>query len=86
MATVDERYPEHAKLREVSKQSQALGEFLDVYLPSQNIVLAEYDLAGHLWATHRTIRDLLADFFSIDQKKIDDEKKQMLAELRGEIL
>lgn len=33
--------------------------------------------------THRTIQKILAEHFGIDQRKIDDEKDQMLAALRA---
>jgi hypothetical protein len=33
--------------------------------------------------THRSIQKILAEYFGIDQKKIDNEKAQMLAALRA---
>lgn len=74
-------YPEHEKLHAIHAQSQAIGEFLDVFLPSQGITLAETQ-DGRLWPTHRTIPSLLAEFFGIDQAKIDAEKDAMLAAIR----
>lgn len=39
-------YPEHDKLREVSEQSQALGEFLDFGLAKQDLALYEKIVVG----------------------------------------
>jgi hypothetical protein len=36
-----------------------------------------------MFPTRRTIQQILADYFDIDQSKIDVEKEQMLAEIRG---
>jgi hypothetical protein len=76
-------YPEHEKLHAIHAQSQAIGEFLDVFLPTQGIVLMEHDPYGDYVPTRRTIPSLLAEFFDIDQAKIDAEKNAMLAALRG---
>jgi hypothetical protein len=79
-------YPEHEKLHEVVDKSQALGEFLDVWLPSQGLTICEIDdeiSETRFFPTHRTIKSMLADFFDIDQKKIDEEKEQMLRDIRS---
>lgn len=75
-------YPEHTKLKAISEKSQAIGEFLDIFLPAQGIALCEQE-DGHFWPTFKSIDRLLAAYFEIDQKKIDDEKRQMLAEMRA---
>lgn len=78
------KYPEHEKLSAISDTSQAIGEFLDYGLASQGLVLAQYDEeTDRLWPTHKSIMAILADYFDIDQKKIDAEKEQMLADFRA---
>lgn len=77
------KYPEHDKLHAIKDQSQAIGEFLDFFLPTQGIVLMEkqprYD---DYVPIRRSIHSLLAAFFGIDQDKIDAEKEAMLEEIR----
>lgn len=85
MSELSELYPEHEKLHAIHDTSQTIGEFLDIFLPSKGIVLAEHDEEGGplLWPTHRTIQSLLAEFFEIDQKRIDAEKEAMLEAMRS---
>lgn len=84
-AHVDE-YPEHEKLRAISDQSQTVGEFVE-WMGQQGIHLGEY-LHGEwsqarLVPTHRNTVDLLAEFFGIDQKRLEGEKRAMLASLQA---
>jgi hypothetical protein len=76
-------YPEHERLHAIKDKSQAIGEFLDFFLPSKGIVLMEkqprYD---DYVPIRRSIYSLLAEFFNIDQDKLDAEKKAMLTVLR----
>jgi predicted RNA-binding protein (virulence factor B family) len=81
---MSDKYPEHEKLAAIKDKSQAIGEFLDFGLGKQGIILAQFDEeTDQLWPTHRSITDILAAYFGIDQKKIDAEKAQMLDELRA---
>lgn len=111
---MDAKYPEHEKLKKVSNDSQAIGEFLDYGLPAQHLVLYQrYEEACECEQcracdtheespthgdadeiregvayyfryrpTMKTIKTILADYFEIDQDKIEAEKSQMLAEAR----
>ena len=77
----DTKYPEHEKLREVKDTSQAIGEFLE-WLQSEGMGVAEYDAYANLaWVRHSTT-GLLARYFGIDQKKLEQEKCAMLDEQR----
>lgn len=75
-------YPEHDKLRQVSDQTQAIGEFMD-WLETKGIFLGRYvdgsnfprHVHGHL--------DLIAEWADIDQNKLEAEKRQMLASMRS---
>lgn len=79
-------YPEHEKLKKVSSESQAIGEFLDFGLAEQGLVLGEYvaDDWGNerLTASGRSIQTILAKHFKIDEQKIEAEKRQMLDSIR----
>jgi hypothetical protein len=75
------RYPEHTKLMGIMARSQPIGEFLD----EMPYTLAEYqDVGGEsvLMPVHKDINQILADFFDIDLKKIETEKRGMIEELR----
>ena len=75
-------YPEHDKLTKIKDQSQAIGEFMD-WLADDGIFLAHYE-EGYNFPhhVHTPITDLLASFFGIDQKKLEEEKRQMLEGIR----
>ena len=77
-------YPEHDKLEAVVEQSQAIGEFLDVFLPSKNIHFGRPSAfeGGGLNPIHINIQELLAEFFGIDRDKLEMEKEAMLDEIR----
>lgn len=64
-------FPEHDKLAEVKDTSQEIGSFLEL-------------MDGKGITVHKDIHTLLANYFHIDMKKLEDEKHQMLDELRGE--
>lgn len=80
-------YPEHEKLAKISDESQSIGEFL-VWLGSQEMTVGQWVSAPNyredqLVPTTKTISDLLATYFEIDQAKIEAEKRQMLESLRS---
>jgi len=64
-------YPEHEKLKKVSDKSQMLGEFLE-WMLEQGFILEGDD----------TIENTLAKYLGIDMKKIEAEKRMILAELQ----
>jgi hypothetical protein len=86
-------YPEHEKLKEVQEKSQAIGDFLEWLGYEKDVTLCEYfeptreerreegAIAGYL-PTNKKKMDLLAEYFDIDLNKIEQEKRQMLDELR----
>lgn len=75
-------YPEHDKLTLVHEKSQAIGEFIDWLGSEKFIHLLTYvdDSVGYVPAGN--IQDLLAEFFDIDLKVIDQEKRAMIEQLR----
>lgn len=78
------KYPEHEKQRAIVDKSQAIGEFLE-WLPSTGIVFGKWDAEGRdrMWATRIDIEKLLAEYFEIDLEKIEEEKRQMIDEMRA---
>ena len=76
-----EPYPEHTKLAEVSELSQTIGDFIE-WLNSQYIWLASYDKYDTLYPVYTSIPTLLAEYFHIDRGILEQEKRQMLEELR----
>lgn len=85
----DDYYPEHAKLAKVKDESQKIGQFLDWLTnerPNGVIFLCERHpthQVGDLWVPFdKGIEKLLAEYFGIDEKKLEAEKRQMLEEQR----
>jgi hypothetical protein len=77
------RYPEHDKLKAVQEESQTIGEFLDTC----GYTLAKWSKEPHLVDYSElvpvgNIPDILAEYFCIDQNKIEAEKRAMLEEMR----
>lgn len=77
------KYPEHEKLAEVKDRSQAVGEFVDWLAQTKKIHLAVWMNETEMTYAREPITDLLAEFFEIDQKKLEDEKRAMLDEMRA---
>jgi len=72
------QYPEHAKFDKVRDKSQAIGEFIE----HGGYVLATWpDDSRYPVPTHKSINDILAEYFEIDTKVLEDEKQRMLAAL-----
>lgn len=78
-------YPEHEKLHAIADQSQAIGEFLDWCSGRGWFICRPTDdpFEGCYWPVPGSITDRLADYFGIDQKKLEQEKRQMLDEFRS---
>lgn len=81
------QYPEHEKLQKIQDQSQMIGDFLSWLQEEKGLSLCSYQGEKHkidLWCpTDANTSKLLADYFEIDEKKLEEEKQKMLQELRG---
>jgi hypothetical protein len=86
-------YPEHEKLTQIRDKSQLVGEFLD-WLSQQGYYICRWQDEGDNGQPKRipaTADDIarihedeyLADFFGIDQDKLEEEKRAMLDALRA---
>lgn len=78
------RYTQHEKLAKVSKESQAVGSFLEWLRDDQGIALCKFDEEREeYYNTHINIQDLLAKYYGINLGKLEEEKRHMLQYMRG---
>lgn len=77
------KYPEHEKLKAIKSRSQVVGEFMEWLRKEKGISFAKPDRWGKYEPVNLPIQATLAEFFEIDQKKLDEEKEEMLKELRA---
>lgn len=76
-------YTEHEKLKLVADQSQKCGEFIE-WLATKDMCLGRWPInSDRLMPASYDINALLAEFFEIDQVKLEAEKQHMLANLGG---
>lgn len=85
MTTAGE-YPETQKMVDAAPQSQNIGEFVE-WLENQGIQLAEFvEIEGYsepkLMPVSRSLESVLADYFGIDLKAVEKERRKILASLR----
>ena len=74
-----EQYPEHEKLKKVQPFTQRCGEFIDWLRDDKKISLVKFDEEEKVYYYIHILTDkLLAEFFEIDQNKIEAEKQAML--------
>lgn len=76
-------YPEHEKMKAIAEESQKQGDFLQ-WLMDHGYALCERRKSEvtPYWPTYKTISTLLALYHKIDLKKIEQEKRAMLEEIR----
>lgn len=75
-------YSEHEKLHAIVDDSQKIGEFLE-WLKEQGYILAEHS-DEDLYPSFKTTENILAEYFEIDQMRLEQEKLQMLEVLRND--
>jgi len=79
------QYPECEKLKMVINASLLIVEFLEWLSSKKNLSLCEwkdgYTGQGY-YSSHYQIEDLLAEFFEIDLKKVEEERRQIIEDLR----
>jgi hypothetical protein len=81
-------YPEHEKLRALDGRNQAVGCFIE-WLQVKGYVIARYKnihgfMDEQLVPDTSGIQDLIAEYFGIDQDKLEQEKRKMLDDLRSQ--
>jgi len=75
---------EHEKLKQVQPKSQVIGDFL-VWCGTKGMILAEYDDKDYwdrMWPVRKSKETLLAEYFDIDLKKLENEKQAILTTLQ----
>lgn len=77
------KYPEHAKMRMVVNDSQIIGEFLE-WLSAQRIELTKLQDNDQYAPIRERTEQIIARYFGIDLKVIEQEKRAMLEEIRGD--
>ena len=74
--------PECEKLSRVSEESNKIGEFLDYFIGSKGIILAEWDgedlVPMYQYHGEVGINRLLAEYFKIDLDKVERERRELL--------
>jgi hypothetical protein len=76
-------YPEHEKMSTIVDKSQAIGEFLEWIRESKKFTVCVWNPWNGQFSPIRTSIDkLLAEYFEIDLSKIEQEKQNMLEEIR----
>lgn len=75
-------YPEHEKLKARQRDVGLLSEFID-FVAEQGWELAEFnDKDERLWPVRKRPEEIIGLFLEIDPKKLEHEKRAMLAEIR----
>ncbi len=79
------KYPECEKLSAVTSKSRAIGEFLDWLEGEKQLVLAQWNNEnGRLYGSRHNQEALLAEFFDIDLKEVEKERRAMLEDFCSE--
>ena len=77
------KYSEHEKLKEIQDQSQIIGEFLEwLGYEHEYFICEKLGQLQEWYPISQNHQKLLAQFFDIDLDKLEQEKRQMLEELR----
>jgi hypothetical protein len=76
--------PELDKMKAVHEKSQAIGEFIDVFLSEKHIVLCESHPTEGYFPVTTSIERLLAEHFGIDLNKCESERRAILKHIRQE--
>ena len=79
------KYPEHEKMKKVQNDSQIIGEFLDWLRGEKGFSIASWtgnEGFERLTPIRKTTEELLAQYFEIDLRKVEQEKILILSEFR----
>lgn len=74
-------YPEHERMMAIKPEADRIAEFLEWVEYHDELTMAVWDDEGEL-RDGPGIETILADYFSIDLKKIQAEKDEMIRRLR----
>jgi hypothetical protein len=75
-------YPEHEKLKALNGANQIVGDFIE-WFGEKGWELAKFEEGGDDFVPVLKCRDdLIAEFFEIDQNRLEAEKRGMLNRIR----
>lgn len=74
-------YLEHERLKEVKDKTQAIHDFIEWLGDEKGVFLAK-EYWGETLSLRESFDSLLAEFFGIDLRKLEAEKREMLDEIR----
>jgi len=78
-------YPECEKIKNIQSISQEIGEFLEWLEATKKVSLCQwtdgYTGQGY-YSFHYNKEELLAEYFNIDLKKVEEERLAMIEKLR----
>ncbi len=77
------QYPEHRKLLDLNGANRTIGDFLD-WLEEKGFMLCQYDDWENLVPSFERKAKIIADFFGINEDKLEEEKRAMLASLSAQ--
>jgi len=86
-------YPEHEKMMAVKQESNTIGNFLDWLYHEKKYSICYWEesegngvsyMPERYYSIRQSFNDLLADFFDIDLKKVEEEKDVMLDQIRSQ--
>jgi hypothetical protein len=69
--------PESKKFLEAKEASEYIGAFME-WFEQQGYVMGKYDKYDRLYPIYDGINKLLYQYFDIDEKKLDQERKDIL--------
>lgn len=73
-------YPEHEKLEAVLEKRDIIGEFLEWLQERYTLgtfIQFKGALSQELWPARKSVEELLAAYFNIDTKKLEEEKREI---------
>ena len=92
----NKEYPECEKIAEVSEELNKIGRFLNWLKMEKGFVLGEYykvdeiddisdygDLEEVIFPVHTSTDKLLAEYYDIDMNKVEEERREMLEDIRS---
>jgi hypothetical protein len=82
MTDLKTQYPEHYKLLLARERIQDAAEFMEWLRVEKQLRFGKWATPYKLEPVNPNIGDLLAEFFDIDLKKIEQEDREMLGSMR----
>jgi len=80
-------YPELEKMKKIQDESQSIGQFIDWMEQKKQIWLCKYEdsddkIDPRPMPISQGTQQLLAEYFEIDMVKVEEERRQILEDIR----